>query len=164
MLNNNQITELDQQIAINKMKEREDRYTYLGLISTYQLYGVKEFSYKTLNPRQHKLFKRVLHGFGAFTKDEVSKMHWDKKRRVKKVWQKGQKIVNAFKQQVANVYANKIFSMFDSCSFITDIPTAEVDYNYVNINTLKELGINYDDLVLVFIQHGLLPKSFFNLK
>jgi len=168
MLDKKQVSELNKQIqqqaAIDKLKQREDRFSYLGLLSTYQLYGIKEFSYKTLNPRQHKLFKRVLHGFGAFKKEEVSSMHWEKKRRIKKVWRRGQKVINSFKQQVANVYANQIFSMFDACKCITDIPVDEIDHNNVNINTLKELGINYDDLILVFIQHKLLPSNFFKLK
>jgi len=36
--------------------------------------------------------------------------------------------------------------------------------DYKNKMTLKELGLNYSDLILKFMNKGLLPKNFYSLK
>lgn len=166
MLSKDQKNQIEKQIAIKKISKREERYMYYGLLSTYQLHGVKEFTYMKLNSKQHKLFKTVLHGFGAYSKQEVSSMNWKKKKEIKYLWSKGQAVINNFKQQVTAVYANEIFSLFKSkyVKFILDIPVESTDKNIYNDCTLKDLDINYDDLILLFIKEKLLPYNFLSIK
>ena len=81
----------DLQPHLNKLEEQRKRarYEYLGLLSEYQLYlkePKQELVYSKLNPKQHFLFKRILHGLKMYKQDEISKMHWDKKRRITKVF------------------------------------------------------------------------------
>ena len=45
-------------------------------------------------------------------------------------------------------------------SLSSDTPTASTLDNYQNILTLKDLGISYEDVILKFIEQGLLPKNF----
>ena len=70
------------------------------MLSEYQLF-IKEprqtLVYTKLNPTQHFLFKRILHGLKMYEREEVAKMHWDKKRRVTKVWKRGQHVINELK-------------------------------------------------------------------
>jgi hypothetical protein len=104
MLNEKQLQELKPKLDKLNREREEARYTYLGMLSEYQLF-IKEpkqtLIYTKLNPTQHFLFKRVLHGLKMYTKEDVSKMHWDKKRRITKVWKRGQNIINELKQFVS---------------------------------------------------------------
>ena len=163
-----QTLELQNNIAI--LQARESRYMYLGLLSEYQLQPeiiAQKLVYTKLNPQQHFLFKRVLHGLNIYKPEEQSNLHWDKKRRVKKVWQRGQREVNAWKQVICNKYAAKILSNFTNTGagkYLNSIPVDEIDHEYINTMSLKDLGIKYEDLILFYMNKGLLPRNFLSLK
>lgn len=170
MLSNEQkqILKLEQQIA--ELQARKERYEYLGILSEYQTQPeliAQRLDYTKLNPTQHFLFKRVLHGLNVYTPEQVSKLHWDKKRRIKKVWQRGQREVNAWKQVITAKKAMSIFSIFNSTEFgrqLNSIPAEEVDPTYINKISFKDLDITYEDLILFYMKKGLLPKNFLTVK
>lgn len=170
MLSNEQkqILKLEQQIA--ELQARKERYEYLGILSEYQTQPeliAQRLDYTKLNPTQHFLFKRVLHGLNVYTPEQVSKLHWDKKRRIKKVWQRGQREVNAWKQVITAKKAMTIFSIFNSTEFgrqLNSIPAEEVDPTYINKISFKDLDITYEDLILFYMKKGLLPKNFLTVK
>ena len=152
-------------------KQREiNRYKYLGMLSDYQTVKnklVQDIVYTQLNTQQVFLFKRVLHGLNAYKSDQLVGMHWDKKRRVKKVWRKAQRVINRFKQTICNKRSNEILSMFDHSPLaktIMSVPVEEVDDQFINKMSLKELGIKYEDLIIKFYSEGLLPRNYFELK
>lgn len=157
---------------IKKLKSQRDieRYTYLGMLSDYQTVSdklVQTIVYKELNTHQAFLFKRVLHGLNAYNNQEIENMHWDKKRRVKKVWRRAQKVINRFKQTICNKRSNEVLAMFDHSPLaksIMSIPVEETDDQFINKMSLKVLGIKYEDLIIKFYNEGLLPKNFFDLK
>ena len=99
-------------------------------------------------------------------RNEIENMHWDKKRRIKRVWRKGQDAINEFKQYVCYKNANKIFSIFKH----SPLAKAFVDepFEYVpsirNKMTLKDVDLTYEDVIIKFMQKGLLPKNFLSLK
>jgi hypothetical protein len=163
-----QILRLQDNIAT--LAAREERYMYLGLLSEYQLQPeliIQKLEYTKLNPAQHFLFKRVLHGLNMYTPEEQASLHWDKKRRIKKVWQRGQQEVNAWKQILCNKYAQKIFSFFNNTEtgqFLNSLPVDEIDPSYTNTMSLKDLGIKYEDLILFYMSKGLLPRNFLLVK
>jgi len=147
---------------------RQGKYQFVGKLSDFQKLEANSKSFMKYEQDkytayQNYLYKRALYGLKSLSKEEFDKTCKQKRKRISRVYLRGQKVINIFKQQVANVYANKIFSLFPSCKFIVDIPPSEIDRKNININTLKELGINYDDLVLLFMQKNLLPKNFFNI-
>jgi len=79
------------QISKLKLQHRKERYQYYGILEEYQLHPpsiVNSLDYSKLNPYQHFLFKRVLHGLKVYKPEEVKKLHWDKRRRITKVWRK----------------------------------------------------------------------------
>ena len=157
---------------IKKIKSQRDieRYTYLGMLSDYQTVSsklVQIIVYKELNTHQTFLFKRVLHGLNAYNNQEIENMHWDKKRRVKKVWRRAQKVINRFKQTIANKRSNEIFKLFNHSPLaksIMSVPVEETDDQFINKMSLNVLGIKYEDLIIKFYSEGLLPKNFFELK
>ena len=169
MLTKTQIQKLEKARSLDQIKNREERYAYLGLLSEYQLHPetlIQDLQYTRLNPYQHYLFKRVLHGLNMYSKEEVQKMHWDKKRRVSKVWKRGQNVINELKQYVCFQRSNSLFSIFAKSDAGQEILNQPFEYlpDYNNKMSLKELDLRYEDIILKFIEKGLLPKNFLLLK
>lgn len=160
MLTQEQEKAIQNQIKIDAFSKRKERLYYLGIMNDYQLYMNKSI-YKSLNPHQHFLFKRVVHGLNIYTKGEIEKMHWSKVKRIKKVWIKGQNVINELKQRVCYHLSQELFKKYYFDKHFHD--EFEYDHNYQNNNSLKELGLNYDDLIIKFIEVGLLPKNFLTL-
>ena len=171
MLSPQQEETLNQQKAIIELKKREERYMYYGIYQSYKSNEtiIQKLDYTKLNPTQHFMFKRVLHGLNEYSKEEVAAMHWDKKRRIKKVWKRGQDTINEWKQVLANKYANAFFKVTfgEKSALVRDLlahPVTDVSSDYRNRMTLKDLGITYEDVILRFMAVGLLPKNFLSIK
>ena len=171
MLSNEQISQLKLNEKQDLLSKRIERYQYLGLFDEYQLHPpsiINSFEYNKLNPYQHFLFKRVLHGLNVYKPEEVTKLHWDKKRRITKVWKRGQREINAWKQTLCNkrinTYLRRTFPHSPLALFIADIPAEETLDDYKNTMTFKDLGISYEDIILKFMSVGLLPNNFFTIK
>lgn len=171
MLSQDQIKKLQLNAETLELSKRRERYEYLGLLQEYQLHPpklIQEFRYNKLNPYQHFLFKRVLHGLNVYKPEEVRKLHWDKKRRISRVWKRAQKELNKWKQilcnKKVNAYFSKTFKNSPLAQYIASIPAEETLEDYTNTMTFKELGITYEDVVLKFMSLGLLPRNYFNIK
>ena len=76
--------------------------------------------------------------------------------------------INAWKQTLcnkqANAYLSKTFKSSPLAQYIANIPADETLDDYQNTFTFKQLGINYEDVVIKFLSIGLLPKNYFILK
>lgn len=170
MLTQEQQQTLETEKNIRLLQQRRERYEYLGILNEYQTQPenlIQKLDYTKLNPAQHFMFKRVLHGLNVYTPEDVNKLHWDKKRRIKKVWLRGQREVNAWKQVLCNKQAQVIFSMFKRGTLaeqLNALSVDDVDYDYVNTLTFKDLGIKYEDLILFYMKKSLLPKNFLSVK
>ena len=168
MLNQEQLKKLKPKLEQFNQEREEARYTYLGMLSEYQLF-IKDpkqtLIYTKLNPTQHFLFKRVLHGLKMYTKEEINNMHWDKKRRVTKVWKRGQDVINELKQFVSWQQVKPLFRIFAKSELGKEIYEMPFEYlpDYKNKMTLKSLGLNYEDLIIKFMGQGLLPKNYLSL-
>ena len=169
MLNKEQLQKIKPKLEQFKIEREEARYTYLGMLSEYQLY-IKEpkqtLIYTKLNPTQHFLFKRVLHGLKMYNKEQINNMHWDKKRRITKVWKRGQDVINELKQFVSWQQVKPIFRIFAKSELGKEIYEMPFEYlpDYRNRMTLKDLKLNYEDLIIKFMGKGLLPKNYLNLR
>jgi hypothetical protein len=163
MLNEEQLKEI-------RLRIRKERYMYLGMLSEYQTITkdlVQPLDYSRLNQQQHFLFKRVLHGFNMYKKEELNAMHRDKKKRISKVWKRAQSVLNCWKQEICNREANKIFAIFvnsKDAMALAAMDPKDTDPTYINKMSLKDLKITYEDVIVKFIAEGLLPKNFLTLK
>jgi hypothetical protein len=170
MLSKEQLTQLETNESIIIISQRESRYQYYGLLEEYQLHPasiINNLSYNKLNSYQHFLFKRVLHGLNVYSQIEVETLHWDKKRRISKVWRRSQREINAWKQTICNKRVNDLFRKTFSgvtAEYIISVPEDEILEDYNNTFSLKDLGITYEDVILRFMSKGLLPRNFFTLK
>ena len=126
-----QLATLNQQRLVNKL-------SYLGILSEYQTLTkdlTQQIVYSQLSQRQHFLFKRVLHGLNVYTADELEKMHWDKKRRIKRVWRRSQQVINSWKPVICNKRANEIFKIFNHSPLAKHFLHEDVnntDDNFIN--------------------------------
>ena len=154
-----QLAKLNQQRLVNKL-------SYLGILSEYQTLTndlTQQIVYSQLSQRQHFLFKRVLHGLNVYTAEELEKMHWDKKRRIKRVWRRSQQVINSWKQVICNKRANEIFKLFDHSPLAKHFLSEDVNHTddkFINKMSLKQLDITYEDLIIKFISEGLLPQNY----
>jgi hypothetical protein len=170
MLTQTQITKLKTEETKILLSQQLQRYHYYGLLEEYQLHPTSitnNFHYTSLNSYQHFLFKRVLHGLNVYTKEEVQKLHWDKKRRISKVWKRSQREINAWKQMICNKKVNDYFKKTfkgPTMEYITSIPATETLEDYKNTLTFKDLNIQYEDVILLFMSKGLLPKNYLTLQ
>jgi len=151
------------------MEIQEKKLEYKGKMESYQLYKgdtYMEYEKDNYNDYQNHLYKRALHGLSAFTEAELATMCSKKKQRVSKVYMKGQKIINLYKQKLTNAYSNFIFKTLFPESPLTQflMETEETDVEFKNTLTFKDLGITKDQIVGLFIAEGLLPKNFHDLK
>jgi len=159
----------ENQIAHIKLKLREERYMYLGILSEYQTISkdlVQPIDYTKLNPYQHFLFKRVLHGFKMYKKEEVEKMHPSKRSRISRVWKRGQDVLNCWKQEICNREANKVFAIFvnsKDAMALAAMDPKDTDPSYKNTMSLKDLKITYEDVIIKFMSEKLLPKNFLEI-
>jgi len=138
-------------------------------IKDYQLNSGKTYmSYETdgYSQYQNYLYKRALYGLDALSEQELATICSKKKQRIVNVYKKAQVTLNKFKQQVTIQYSNFVFKTLFPNSPITSILLAdtEVDESFKNTLTFKELGINKDQIITIFINEGILPKNFLSLE
>tara|TARA_R110000851_G_scaffold19429_1_gene59816 strand:+ start:2429 stop:2944 length:516 start_codon:yes stop_codon:yes gene_type:complete len=171
MLSSEQQDTLKIQDNISTLKKREERYMYYGIYEQYRMNTSKmqKLEYSKLNPTQHFMFKRILHGLKMYKKEEIASMHKQKRGRIIKVWKKGQNVINEWKQQISNKRCNTFLEItFGTRSSlvrdIVSVPYTEILPDHINKTSLKDLGINYEDLILRFMTVGLLPKNFLEIK
>ena len=100
--------------------------------------------------------------------EEVKKLHWDKRRRITRVWKRGQREINAWKQYLCNKkinqYLRETFKHSPLAQYIANIPAEETLDDDTNTMTFRELGITYEDVILKFMSLGLLPRNYLTLK
>ena len=100
------------------------KVVYKGKMQSYQLYGnpgrKQQVVYERdeFNPQQNFLYKRVLFGLSVYSEEELTKMHWDKKKRILKVHSRAQTVLNIWKHQLSNQWtADLLTSLFWNSNF-----------------------------------------------
>lgn len=145
---------------------------YKGVLSNYQLFadsskGYVEYEQDVFNNYQNFLYKRALFGLSVYSPEELSAMHKDKKKRIIKVHQHAQNVLNLWKQELVNGFVNKIFqSLFHHSTLAKDIVDKfgnDVDDSYISKVDFKSIGIDKQQIVSKLIQEKILPKNFYEL-
>lgn len=136
-------------------------YTYKENAKLYSM----EFERDPYSQEQNFLYKRAMFGLSVYNKKEVKQMHWQKKKRIKKVQKRTQKELNLWKQEVVNKLTNKLLSsMFPKSPLVKSlIENSFTDTEFNNILSFADLGIDKPDIIKKLIDEGLLPKNFNSL-
>jgi hypothetical protein len=148
-------------MKMEKLKQDVKNYMLHGDRKPYMQYEQDKYS-----PYQNYLYKRVLYGLDALPSEEVLMMCSKKKQRIVNVYKRAQAIINRYKHQVTMVKTNALFATLFPKSEITKSlsESQDIDDNFKNKLTFKDLGITKDHLVQLFINEGVLPKNFLSLK
>jgi hypothetical protein len=149
------------------------KVVYEGRFGAYQKYGNKfqksqvQFEKDPFNAYQNFLYKRAMFGLSVYGEEELSKMHWDKKKRIQKVHTRCQEMLNVWKQELANNRVNKMLSsLFWHSSLVKDMLdkfALDTDPNYISNLEFKDLGISKQEIVAKLIQEKILPYNFYQL-
>lgn len=151
------------------------KIVYNGRLSEYQSYGNKyhkkryqEYERDEFNSYQNFLYKRALFGLTVYQEEELSKMHWDKKKRIQRVHERAQHILNLWKQELANQWVAKgLTEVFHHSRLVKDmvqIFASHTDSNYISNLEFKSLGVSKKDIVNKLITEKVLPNNFYQLK
>ena len=138
-------------------------------LKEYQLNAGKTYvQYETdgYNQYQNYLYKRALFGLNALTKEELDTMCSKKKQRIMNVYKRAQSVLNVYKQSITIKYTNQIFQSLFPHSPWTDamIANSETDEKFINTLNFKDLGIDKQQIIAIFISEGVLPKNFLSLE
>lgn len=137
-------------------------------IRNYQMrsHTVTSYEQDSYNNYQNYLYKRALYGLSALTEQELATMCSKKKQRIINVYKKAQVVINKLKQQATIKYTNFIFQSLFPKSPITQALLAdnETDDKLINTLNFKDLGIDKQQIITIFIAKGVLPKNFLSLE
>jgi len=158
----------------NNPKAFAQKVVYKGKMESYQLYGnpgrKQQVVYEKdeFNPQQNYLYKRVLFGLSVYSEEELTKMHWDKKKRILKVHSRAQTVLNIWKHQLSNQWtADLLTSLFWNSNFAKEYADKfvnEVDPTYISNLEFKSLGVSKKEIVNKLIEEKVLPYNFYQLK
>jgi hypothetical protein len=153
---------------MEKLSKRKDRFEYTGKLEEYQLMPKKltmEYEIDKYTSYQNYLYKRALYGLNALTQQELTTMCSKKKKRIERVYLRGQQVINLHKQkltnQITNLLFNRLFPESPIAQFFTN--NSETDDKFKNTLNFKDLNITKDDIICIFIQEGVLPKNFMEI-
>lgn len=142
-------------------KLKQDIRNYMLAPSKYQ-----EFEKDKYSPYQNYLYKRALYGLDSLSVEELNTMCSKKRSRIVNVYNRGQLVVNKYKHQITKKLTDKLLtSLFPNSSLISELcGYDDIDNNYKNTLTFKDLSIEKDMIVDLFITEGILPKNFLSLE
>lgn len=158
--------------VVEALENRTERHTseqafdtFEGMAETLkeQRYSQKEAS---LSEYQNFLYKRAMYGLKMYSEEEIKKMHWQKRNRIKKVQSRTQIMLNTWKQRKMVDISNEIFALFHKSSLAQEVIElySEPDPTYICNMSFKDLGITKFDVIERMVGEGLLPYNFRKLK
>jgi len=147
-------------IKMEKLKQR---------VRNYQLHASKiymQYEQDKYSVYQNYLYKRALYGLDALTEQELVTTCAKKKQRISNVFKRSQFVLNTYKQKATIEFTNRIFtSLFPTSKLTKELVTLnDVDEKFKNTLTFKDLNIDKDKIITIFIAEGILPKNFLSLK
>ena len=145
---------------MEKLKQQIRNYQ-LQPGKTYMQYEQDKYSIY-----QNYLYKRALYGLDAINQEELATMCSKKKQRIVNVYKRAQVVLNTFKQKLTIKYSNSLFNILFPNSNLTKelVNLNETDEKFKNTLTFKDLNIDKDQIISIFIAEGILPKNFLSLK
>tara|TARA_R100001463_G_scaffold133632_1_gene195224 strand:- start:1013 stop:1576 length:564 start_codon:yes stop_codon:yes gene_type:complete len=128
---------------------------------SYTVYEIDKYS-----EYQNYLYNRKLKGLKSLTRQELDNMCEKKKQRISRVHRKAQKAINRYKQQLTIKWSNLIFkTLFPESPFTQFlIGSTETDDKHINTLNFKDLKIDKDQIIRIFIEEGILDSNFYSLK
>ena len=147
---------------------KKHKFEYSGKLEEYQLYKGKTYTqYETdkYTAYQNFLYKRALYGLKSLPQAEVDKMSKQKRIRITRVNRRAQRVLNTAKQRKVITITNAMFTKWFPDSKFTKFMLGNTDTDVKVRNTLnfKDLNIDKDEIIRIFIDEGILCSNFLSL-
>lgn len=148
-----------------------DLKTYINTMESQR--GIRKRLNKTgnelnLNEYQSFLYRKLVRGLGAYSRDELNKLSLERKAKVIKFHRKALRFINIWKQEVLNVHTNRIFyTLFPNCKLsklFTEDHQNSVDPEFKCTLSLDDLSISEKFIIDRLIKEKLLPSNFYQLE
>ena len=147
---------------------KKQKFEYSGKLEEYQLYKKNTYTkYETDKYSQYQnfLYKRALYGLKSLPIEEVEKMSKQKRIRIQRVNRRAQRVLNEAKQRKVISITNKLFSKWFPDTVFTNfmLNNTETDFKVKNTLNFKDLNIDKDGIIRIFIEEGILSSNFLSL-
>jgi hypothetical protein len=167
---------------VEQMASRPDRFASESPLNEYRIYGTRNVKhvrivgevtkYSQVYERdpysqvQNFLYKRAMMGLKMYAPEEIETMHWEKRNRIQKVYKRTQKILNLWKQELANDWTNHLLQvLFPKSQLINELVEGSfVDPAFKNTVTFEDLGVTKAKIIAKLHEEGVLPPDFYSLK
>lgn len=140
---------------------------YKGKLSSKQLYagkGVMEYEQDVFTPYQNLLYRKLLFGYDAYTKEELASLSPKELKTIKFQYAKTQRVINMHKQKVLNKkIASLLLPVFHKSFLIKELCSDFTDKRFFCTLSFKDLSISKEDIVSLLIANKLLPNNFHTL-
>lgn len=130
-----------------------------------------------MNDYQHKVYRTALLGLKAFTKEELFKMTAEMKEKIVLFYEKAQKVLNRWKQQVMNELFEQLCSIdcgnfaynpfkkvFDDTVIGVKKFGKAVDDTFECTLTFAQLKITREQIIQKLIEEEILPENFYQIQ
>ena len=147
---------------------KKHKFEYSGKLEEYQLYKKNTYTkYETDKYSQYQnfLYKRALYGLKSLPTEEVEKMSKQKRIRIQRVNRRAQRVLNEAKQKKVIAITNKLFSKWFPDTVFTNfmLKNTETDFKVRNTLNYKDLNIDKDGIIRIFMEEGILSSNFLSL-
>jgi hypothetical protein len=118
------------------------------------------------NSVQQKMYREVIYGVENIKPSERAQMTEIELGLVAERFQKGQRVINQFKNEVMAQFCDKIFKVFYNSPIAKEMLEFSADPDNSqeeNTLTFKDLGIKKHHVAIRLVEHGILPVNFFQL-
>ena len=148
-----------------------DNFQDLGGAFHRKSYSQDPMDTQRYSQQQNFLYKRAMFGLKMYTREEISAMHWQKRKRIIKVHKRTQNELNLWKQSKLIEITNKFLGLFShpkkhSKESLGQIMLTEFitpDPKFICDMTFKDLGIEKQEVTTFLQEKGLLPANFSTL-
>ena len=137
-------------------------------VNEVQLYGRKKYQPiepPVFNSKQQQIYSEAVYGLNIFTKEDLQKLPATKKAAIITHFNKVQRFLNAWKQELVNTKIDSfLLKLFPKSAIIKHMVKIKgADDSLKDKHSFKELGISKIMIANKLIEVRLLPKEFFKL-
>jgi len=140
---------------------------YQGKLSSKQLYAgkvVMEYEQDVFTPYQNLLYRQLLFGYDAYSKDELDSMSSKELKTIKCQYAKTQRVLNIHKQKILSaILSSFLVPMFHRSTLVKELCSDFTDKTFFCTLSFKDLQISKQDIVSLLITNRLLPSNFYTL-
>jgi hypothetical protein len=137
-----------------------DKHIPLKGVSKYQ-----QLEFKPFNKTQQTLYNEVVYGLSTYSENELVEMSKTKKNNIVKTFERTQRLLNHWKQEIINKDVDEFLMKLFPHSKITKafVQTKGIDSNVKNKSSFKDLKITNVMIASKLIEFKILPLNFFEL-